>query len=110
MDELLILCITALYCAAGGIAPHRVLPVVLDAGTNNEALLNDPYYLGMQHRRLKGDEYFAMVDEFVDAGTFKVPWVSLRMHMYQKTYTSRSNHPINTTNSPKPLPARADPV
>ena len=38
----------ALYCAAGGIAPHRVLPVVLDAGTNNEALLNDPYYLGMQ--------------------------------------------------------------
>lgn len=84
MDELLILCITALYCAAGGIAPHRVLPVVLDAGTNNEALLNDPYYLGMQHRRLKGDEYFAMVDEFVDAGTFKVPWVSGRMHMYKK--------------------------
>lgn len=38
----------ALYCAAGGIAPHRVLPVVLDAGTNNKALLNDPFYLGMQ--------------------------------------------------------------
>ena len=36
----------ALYCAAGGIAPHRVLPVVLDDGTNNQTLLNDPDYLG----------------------------------------------------------------
>jgi malate dehydrogenase (oxaloacetate-decarboxylating)(NADP+) len=41
----------ALYVAAGGIAPHRVLPVVLDVGTNNEALLNDPEYLGVQERR-----------------------------------------------------------
>ena len=57
----------ALYCACGGIAPHRVLPVVLDVGTNNEALLNDPNYRGWPHPRLEGAEYYAFVDEFVQA-------------------------------------------
>ncbi|GAB5035354.1 nad-dependent malic enzyme [Nannochloropsis oceanica] len=63
----------ALYCAAGGIAPHRVLPVVLDCGTNNEKLLNDPFYLGMQHPRLRGPEFFQMVDEFMDAVRNRFP-------------------------------------
>jgi len=57
----------ALYCAAGGIAPHRVLPVTLDLGTDNEELLNDEYYIGMQHPRLKGAEYHDAIDEFVTA-------------------------------------------
>ena len=57
----------ALYCAAGGIAPHRVMPVMLDVGTNNAALLEDDDYLGIQKPRLEGDEYFAMVDEFMSA-------------------------------------------
>lgn len=57
----------ALYCAAGGIAPHRVLPVVLDVGTNNEKLINDPDYLGTRQPRLTGEEYFNFVDEFVQA-------------------------------------------
>ena len=57
----------ALYCAAGGIAPHRVMPVMLDVGTNNAALLDDDDYLGIQKPRLEGDEYFAMVDEFMSA-------------------------------------------
>jgi malate dehydrogenase (oxaloacetate-decarboxylating)(NADP+) len=55
----------ALYCAAGGIAPHRVLPVTLDVGTDNAALLADPDYIGSQHKRLQGDEYFEFVDEFM---------------------------------------------
>lgn len=44
----------SLYCAAGGIHPHRVLPIQLDLGTDNEEMLKDPHYLGLQHRRLKG--------------------------------------------------------
>lgn len=55
----------ALYCAAGGIAPHRVLPVSLDVGTNNESLLADPNYLGVREHRLDGPEYYEMVDEFM---------------------------------------------
>jgi malate dehydrogenase (oxaloacetate-decarboxylating)(NADP+) len=57
----------ALYCAAGGIAPHRVLPVQLDFGTNNPDLLNDEFYLGLQHPRLEGEEYMELLDEFVHA-------------------------------------------
>jgi malic enzyme len=44
----------SLYVAAGGIHPARTLPVTLDVGTNNEKLLDDPFYLGRQHRRLTG--------------------------------------------------------
>ncbi|KAI8386821.1 hypothetical protein BD560DRAFT_382888 [Blakeslea trispora] len=57
----------SLYVAAGGIRPRSVLPVVLDVGTNNESLLNDPLYLGMGHPRLDGDDYYSFVDEWVTA-------------------------------------------
>lgn len=63
----------SLYCAAGGIAPHRVLPVVLDVGTENESLLNDPFYLGVPKRRLRGQDYHFLVDEFMDAVRFRWP-------------------------------------
>ncbi|EQC31933.1 hypothetical protein SDRG_10450 [Saprolegnia diclina VS20] len=63
----------ALYTAAGGIDPKKVLPVVLDTGTNNESLLNDPYYMGMQHRRLEGDEFWSMIDEFMRAVRHRWP-------------------------------------
>ena len=58
----------ALYCSCGGVAPHRVLPVMFDFGTDNEALLNDPKYRGWQHPRLKGDEYYSLVNEFMQVG------------------------------------------
>lgn len=43
------------------------MPVVLDVGTNNQDLLNDPLYLGMSHPRLEGEDYYSFVDEWVAA-------------------------------------------
>ncbi|GKY93795.1 hypothetical protein MPSEU_000346700 [Mayamaea pseudoterrestris] len=63
----------SLYCAAGGIAPHRVLPVVLDVGTDNEELRHNPLYIGVEEKRLRGDEYFYMIDEFMEAVRFRWP-------------------------------------
>lgn len=65
----------SLYCAAGGIAPHRVLPVVLDCGTNNQELLNDKYYLGVQEPRLEGSDYYQLIDEFMGAVRHRWPKV-----------------------------------
>eukprot|EP00877_Chromochloris_zofingiensis_P009541 jgi/Chrzof1/4840/Cz15g01060.t1_MME1[v5.2] len=56
-----------LYCAAAGFSPARVLPCVIDVGTNNEALRNDPLYVGLKQPRVSGKEYYAIVDEFVHA-------------------------------------------
>uniref|UniRef100_A0A7S2P6Y1 Malic enzyme n=1 Tax=Leptocylindrus danicus TaxID=163516 RepID=A0A7S2P6Y1_9STRA len=68
----------SLYCAAGGIAPHRVLPVMLDLGTDNEDLLKSPWYLGVQEKRIHGDEYFELVDEFIQAVRHRWPNVLLQ--------------------------------
>jgi malic enzyme len=63
----------SLYCAAGGIAPHRVLPVVLDVGTDNPELLKDKFYLGVQQPRLKGNDYYQLVEEFMLAVRYRWP-------------------------------------
>jgi malate dehydrogenase (oxaloacetate-decarboxylating) len=55
----------AVYTAAGGIHPGRVVPVVLDVGTDNLDLLNDPMYLGNRHARVRGEAYDAFVETFV---------------------------------------------
>ena len=57
----------SLYTACGGISPAYTLPVCLDVGTNNEKLLNDPFYMGNRHRRINGDEYYEFVDKFIKA-------------------------------------------
>lgn len=57
----------ALYTATAGIPPHQCLPVTLDVGTNNQELLDDPFYLGYPERRITGEAYFGLVDEFVRA-------------------------------------------
>jgi malate dehydrogenase (oxaloacetate-decarboxylating) len=57
----------ALYTVAAGIHPSLCVPVSLDVGTNNTELLEDPLYVGWRHRRLRGDEYWSLIDEFVSA-------------------------------------------
>ncbi len=57
----------ALYTAGGGVAPVHTMPVVLDVGTERTDLRSDPLYLGVPERRLRGDEYLAFIDTFVDA-------------------------------------------
>ena len=63
----------ALYTACAGIHPHQCLPVMLDVGTNNEELLGDPLYLGYPHKRLEGQAYLDLVEEFVAALQDKYP-------------------------------------
>ena len=62
-----------LYCVGAGIHPRRVLPVSLDVGTDNQSLIDDPLYLGVRHRRLRGDEYASLLDEFVEAVRAEYP-------------------------------------
>jgi malate dehydrogenase (oxaloacetate-decarboxylating)(NADP+) len=57
----------SLYTACAGVPPQYCLPVVLDVGTNNQVLVDDPLYLGLRQQRVRGEEYVAFVDEFVDA-------------------------------------------
>ena len=57
----------SLYTACGGISPAYTLPVMLDVGTNNEKLLNDPMYMGARHRRIGQEEYDQFVDTFIQA-------------------------------------------
>ena len=75
----------ALYCAAGGIAPHRVLPVTLDVGTNNQALREDDGYVGVPKPRLEGEEYFEMVDEFMQAVFDRWPNVVVQFEDFESS-------------------------
>ena len=68
----------SLYAACAGIHPKLCLPVMLDVGTNNETLLNDPYYVGLRQKRLSGAAYNEFVDEFVTAARAVFPGVLIQ--------------------------------
>ena len=83
------------YTAAAGIHPRRVIPVVLDVGTDNQALLTDPLYLGNRHSRVRGKQY----DDFIDA------YVARRAAMFPARHAAlgglrRRQRPAH----PRPLP------
>jgi malate dehydrogenase (oxaloacetate-decarboxylating)(NADP+) len=68
----------ALYTACAGIHPTQCLPVMLDVGTNNEKLLNDPLYNGIERRRARGEAYDELVEEFVSAARDAFPGVLIQ--------------------------------
>jgi malic enzyme len=73
-----------LYTVGAGIHPTKVLPVSLDVGTDNQALLADPLYLGWRHPRLRGERYARLVDEFVAAVKRRFPRALLQWEDFKK--------------------------
>jgi len=68
----------AIYTAAGGIDPTRVIPVMLDVGTNRESLLKDPMYIGNRHPRIRNGRYDAFIDAYVKIATRLFPHALLQ--------------------------------
>lgn len=79
----------AVYTAAAGVDPHRVVPVVLDVGTDNEKLLNDPQYIGYRHGRVRGKQYDDFVDAYVAAAHKLFPKAMLHWEDFGSTNARR---------------------
>lgn len=79
----------ALYTLCAGIDPATTLPILLDVGTNNQELLNDPLYLGWRHERVRGQEYDDFIEAFVQAVMRKFPNVLLQWEDFSKNNATR---------------------
>ncbi|MCS6867440.1 NAD-dependent malic enzyme [Thermus sp.] len=73
-----------LYTAVGGVGPDKTLPVELDVGTDREDLLKDPLYLGVRHRRLRGEAYYRFLDRFVEAVRKRYPKALIQWEDFAK--------------------------
>ncbi len=78
------------YALCGGIDPSRTLPIQLDVGTNNQALLDDPMYLGWRHERLQGQEYDEFIERFVTAVKKEFPNVFLHWEDFGRDNARRN--------------------
>jgi len=79
----------ALYTALAGIPPEHCLPILLDVGTDNETHLNDPIYIGWQHKRVRGQEYDDFVEAFVSAVEKRWPHILLQWEDFAGVNASR---------------------
>jgi len=79
----------SLYTACAGLHPATTLPILLDLGTDNEERLADPLYIGWRHRRVRGDDYDAFVDEFVRAVTKRWPNALLQWEDFARDNAGR---------------------